>query len=49
MDKNFVDLVSNRYIELYEKVSGLKFEKNNENALERIHINVLNFFKDSKL
>ena len=49
MDKNFVDLVSNRYIELYEKVSGLKFEKNNENALERIQKNVLNFFNDSKL
>ena len=44
MDKNLVDLISNRYIELFEKVSGLKFEMNNtEDAIERIEQNILKF------
>ena len=46
MNKEFVDSVSNRYIELFEKVSGTKFEKHDyNNPLERIEKNVLEFFK----
>ncbi len=46
MDKEFVESVSNRYIELFEKVSGTKFQKSElENPLERIEKNVLKFFK----
>ena len=45
MDMEFVESVSNRYIELFEKVSGTKFEKPElENPLERIEKNVLKFF-----
>ena len=44
MNDDFVDLVTNRYIELYEKVSGLSFKRTNlENTNERIEMNVLNF------
>ncbi|MDC3133508.1 phosphoribosylaminoimidazolesuccinocarboxamide synthase [Bacteroidota bacterium] len=50
MDENLVHLISNRYIELFEKVSGLKFEKNNsDSAIERIEENVLKFLNKSKL
>lgn len=39
MDEAFIDSISNRYIELYEKVTGLVFEKQNyeqvENRIER--------------
>ncbi len=46
MNKEFVESVSNRYIELFEKVSGTKFEKPEfNNPLERIEKNVLDFFK----
>ena len=46
MNKEFVESVSNRYIELFEKVSGTKFEKPDfKNPLERIEKNVLEFFK----
>lgn len=46
MNKEFVESVSNRYIELFEKVSGTKFEKPNfKNPIERIEKNVLEFFK----
>ncbi len=46
MNKEFVESVSNRYIELFEKVSGTKFEKPDfKNPLERIEKNILNFFK----
>tara|TARA_B110000285_G_scaffold233361_1_gene306958 strand:+ start:482 stop:1420 length:939 start_codon:yes stop_codon:yes gene_type:complete len=46
MNKEFIDSVSNRYIELFEKVSGTKFEKPDySNPLERIEKNVLEFFK----
>ena len=46
MNKEFVDSVSDRYIELFEKVSGTKFEKPDyNNPLERIEKNVLEFFK----
>ena len=45
MNKEFVESVSNRYIELFEKVSGTKFEKPEFNKpLERIEKNVLKFF-----
>lgn len=46
MNKEFVKSVSERYIELFEKVSGTKFEKPDlENPLDRIEKNVLEFFK----
>ena len=46
MNKEFVESVSNRYIELFEKVSGTKFVKPDfNNPLERIEQNVLEFFK----
>ena len=46
MNKEFIDSVSNRYIELFEKVSGTKFEKPDyNNPLERIEKNILEFFK----
>jgi phosphoribosylaminoimidazole-succinocarboxamide synthase len=45
MNKEFIESVSNRYIELFEKVSGTKFEKPDfKNPLERIKRNVLEFF-----
>lgn len=45
MNNEFVKSISNRYIELFEKVSGTKFEKPElENPLERIEKNVLKFF-----
>ena len=45
MNKEFVKSVSERYIELFEKVSGTKFEKPElENPYERIEKNVLKFF-----
>ena len=46
MNKDFVDSVSKRYIELYENVSGLKFVKGyNQDPMERIKSNVNDFFK----
>ena len=46
MNKEFVESVSNRYIELFEKVSGTKFEKPDfKNPIERIEKNVLEYFK----
>jgi phosphoribosylaminoimidazole-succinocarboxamide synthase len=46
MNKDFVDSVSKRYIELYENVSGKKFVKgNNQDPMERIESNVNDFFK----
>ena len=46
MNKEFVESVSNRYIELFEKVSGTKFEKPDfKNPIERIEKNVLEFLK----
>jgi len=47
MNKEFVESVSNRYIELFEKVSGTKFEKPDfKNPISRIEKNVLEFFKE---
>ncbi len=34
MDTNFVDSVTNRYVELYEKITGDSFEKQNSNNLQ---------------
>ncbi len=46
MNKEFVESVSNRYIELFEKVSGTKFQKPDfKNPIKRIEKNVLEFFK----
>ena len=46
MNKDFVDSVSKRYIELYENVSGKKFVKgDNQDPMERIESNVNDFFK----
>ena len=37
--------VSNRYIELYEKITGLEFVKEEQNRLDkRIETNILNYF-----
>ena len=45
MNEEFVESISNRYIELFEKVSGTKFKKPDlKNQLERIEKNVLEFF-----
>ncbi len=45
MNKEFVESISNRYIELFEKVSGTKFKKPElKNQIERIEKNVLEFF-----
>ena len=44
MTDEFVDEISERYIELYEKITSQKFQKSNdENILERIENNVLTF------
>ncbi len=46
MSDEFVDSVTERYIELYEKVSGKKFERNtSENIEKRIEENVLRWLK----
>jgi phosphoribosylaminoimidazole-succinocarboxamide synthase len=47
MNKDFVDSVSKRYIELYENVSGMKFVKgDNQDPIERIESNVNDFFSN---
>ena len=44
MNDEFVQSVTDRYIELFEKVSGKSFEQNsNENILERINQNVTQY------
>ena len=46
MNNEFVNSISNRYIELFEKVSGTQFEKPDiKNPLERIEKNILEFLK----
>lgn len=48
MPDEFVNTITERYIELYEKVTGLKFERGStENLLERIEKNVSNYLKKS--
>ena len=45
MNEELVESISNRYIELFEKVSGTKFKKPElKNQIERIEKNVLEFF-----
>ena len=46
MTTEFINSVTERYIELYEKVSGKKFLKNeHQNPLERIRENVVNILR----
>jgi len=46
MTDEFVNMVSERYIELYEKITGTKFEKAESNdVISRIDGNVSNFLK----
>lgn len=48
MPNVFVEEVSFRYIELFEKISGKKFQKaDTENILQRIEDNVTNYLKDA--
>lgn len=43
MTEDVLEMISNRYIELFEKFTGEKFEKNNsENILDRIEQNIIN-------
>ena len=45
MSKDYIKGVSNRYIELYEKITGLEFVKEELNGLDkRIETNILNYF-----
>jgi len=47
MPDEFVQTVSDRYIELYEKIVGEKFEKvETDNITERIEQNVTKFLKE---
>jgi phosphoribosylaminoimidazole-succinocarboxamide synthase len=46
MPDDFVNQISDRYIELYEKVTGLRFEKAMEsNIEERIVNNIRSFLR----
>jgi phosphoribosylaminoimidazole-succinocarboxamide synthase len=46
MSDEWVNQVSERYIELFEKVTGKKFEKDNTNeVLQRVETNVLNYLE----
>lgn len=50
MDKAFIDSVSERYIELYEHITGHKFERADEADLERrIADNVLTFLEQLEI
>lgn len=50
MPDSFVDTITERYIELYEKITGLSFVKADNSAIEtRIEKNVEDFLKESKL
>ena len=49
LDDDFVQAVSGRYIELYEKVSGKKFKKDPaENINQRIENNINNYLENTK-
>lgn len=49
MPDDFVDMVSERYIELFEKITGKKFQKGDPRNIEkRIEKNVLHFIKEIK-
>jgi len=48
MDDEIVNLVSERYIELYEKITGKKFEKaRQDDAVARVERNVLEYLRRS--
>ena len=45
LDDNIIKTISNRYIELYEKIINENFKKGNiENIHDRIEENLKNFF-----
>jgi phosphoribosylaminoimidazole-succinocarboxamide synthase len=45
MDDELIESISERYIELYEKITGKQFIKADLNAIEqRIHTNVAGYF-----
>ncbi len=49
MDDDFVELVSSRYIELYEKITGSGFHKSDqENIMDRMEKNIIESLKDCK-
>lgn len=49
MDDAFVNLVSERYIELYENITGIKFVKSDiSNTLSRVENNIMSFLKNLK-
>ena len=44
MTPEIVDSISERYIELYEHITGEKFQKgNSENIINRVETNILKF------
>lgn len=46
MSDEFVETITERYIELYERITGKKFQKaDTDNIEERIYTNVLNFLE----
>ena len=46
MSKDYIKGVSDRYIELYEKITGLEFVKEELNEIDkRIKTNILNYFE----
>jgi len=47
MDDEFINLVTDRYINLYEQITGLEFNKNNADSIqERIEQNILKTLKE---
>jgi phosphoribosylaminoimidazole-succinocarboxamide synthase len=49
MPDSFVDTITERYIELYEQITGKAFEKANNSSIEaRIEKNVLDFLATLK-
>ncbi|HUM47736.1 MAG TPA: phosphoribosylaminoimidazolesuccinocarboxamide synthase [Chitinophagales bacterium] len=49
MSDDWLNTISERYIELYERITGIKFEKQSyENSLERIEKNVVDVLKKMK-
>jgi phosphoribosylaminoimidazole-succinocarboxamide synthase len=49
MDDAFVNLVTERYIELYEKVTGMKFERTDLSQVNsRVEQNILNWLSENK-
>ena len=47
IDNNFTTMVSHRYIELYETITGKKFiPAQMENIENRVKVNILNFLEN---